>query len=390
MRIVLTGGGTGGHLIPFEPIVEALRAWHVAHNNSLPGWLDPETLDLQFLGVSDENTKAFFASYDVPSLHIPSGKLRRYMSHLTVIDLLFRLPWGIMLALFHVWRVMPDVVLSKGGYGSLPVVLAAFFYRIPVLVHESDAVPGLANTLLARLAAVVAVGFPQSRQAFASRIKKTVVTGIPVRHRFSTMDPAAAKRSLGLRENDTVLLVIGGSLGAQQINELVLKTLPWLLTYASVLHVTGRKNYDTITTLAKEVMGSERTHTYKAFPYLEERIAEAFAAADVVVSRAGATTLAELARMRKATLLVPLGSAANDHQRHNATLFEQAGAARVLDPSNLGVNLFKRNIEDLLTNETLRTSLAKGMADMDQPDAAKRVAELAFTLAKGLIPEFPA
>lgn len=387
MRIVLTGGGTGGHLTPLEPIIEALRRQYLIQKDSLPKSLDPERLEISFFGTADRPTKEFFASYDVKTTAIPSGKLRRYASAATLSDLLLRLPIGVVKAIVVMWRTMPDIVISKGGYGSLPIVVAATFYRIPILLHESDVAIGLANTFTTRFAGAIALGFAETKPALGKRQAKAVLTGTPVRSRFGKIAPEVAKRSFGFAPADNVVLVIGGSQGATQLNEALLKILPRLVLECGVIHITGPEHYTKITAVAGELLAaSSRKNYYKPYPYLPDTVVEAQTAADVVVSRAGATTLAELARLRKPILLVPLPGAANDHQRLNAQVFERAGAARVLDPNNLGENLFERSILELLNNDTVRATLTHNIARFDHPTAATTIAEIAFKLAAGLVP----
>lgn len=389
MRIVLTGGGTGGHLVPFEPIIEALRTLHQEEKNILPARLDPNGLSLTFLGVADVNTILFFKNYDVPAINIPSGKLRRYMSHLTILDLFLRLPIGLMKAMWHMWRIMPDVVISKGGYGSFPVVVAAWFYRIPVLLHESDATAGLSNKWLARLATTIAVGFSDTLASLGKWKDKATVTGIPVRSSFLQQDPIEAKKVFGFDAADQVLLVMGGSQGARQINEALLKILPQLVMSTAIIHITGEKNFQEVSKMAEQLIASSSRHDkYKAFPYLTDKIDEAYTAADVVVSRAGATTLAELSHLRKSCLLIPLEGAASDHQRLNAVIYERAGAALVLDPANLTANILKSNLEELLNDPKVRENLAYNIGQLDRPQAAADLAKLAFTLASGLAPVY--
>lgn len=391
MRIVLTGGGTGGHLIPFEPIVDALRVVHGEQKDSLPRKLEPKVLEIEFLGIVDANTKDFFRRLHVSTVHIPSGKLRRYASYLTLFDLLFRLPFGILKSLLMLWLLMPDVIVSKGGYGSLPVVLAAAWYRIPVVLHESDAVMGLANRIVARLATTICAGFPTIKKSMPQLAAKTAVTGIPVRNAFFFGNSTQAKMQFGLDPRRLAILVIGGSQGAQQINEILLQVLAQLITHASIVHVTGPKHYEAVKTVAHELLASS-THRdqYKVFPYLSETIDEAMISADIVVTRAGATTLAELAIAQKPALLIPLDSAANDHQRKNAAAFEQLGAARVLDPTNLGAHLFERNLEELIENKSLRESLQTNIGQLAYPKAGRAVAEIAYHLAQGSVPTYSA
>lgn len=388
MRIVLTGGGTAGHLIPFEPIIEALRTLYLEQKNSLPTRLDPKSLELRYIGVADEKAREFFAHFDVAVTHVPSGKVRRYASARTVPDLLFFLPLGIIASLWHVWRLMPDVIISKGGYGSVPVLLAAVVYRIPIVLHESDAVSGLANTLTARFAAAICVGFTATYASLARYQFKTFVTGTPVRDTFGRLTAAEAKRIFNFSASEIVVLIIGGSQGASAINEVVLQVLPELILEAAVIHLTGEKHFAKISAVAAQLLeNSSRREQYHVYPHLTDTIIAAMTAADVVVSRAGATTLAELTRLRKPSLLVPLPSAAHDHQRLNAETYERLGAARVLDQTNLGKNIFLRSVRELIGNKQLRQELAANMAQLDRPTAAREIAGVAIKLAQGLVPK---
>lgn len=387
MRIALTGGGTGGHVYPFESIIESLRALHVQEKGNLPGFLDPEKLELYFLGVSDEEINKLFARYDVPVTHIPSGKVRRYTSALNISDILFRLPIGLLIALWRMWQIMPDVLVSKGGYGSIPSVLAAFVYRVPILVHESDVVPGIANLRLMKLASAIAIGFSVSREYLQQFSKKLFVTGTPVRLSLSHSNKQSAKKQFGFPETDLLLLVMGGSQGAKQINEALLAILPNIVNKISVLHITGTTQYEAVQGVASEILAtSARTSSYKCVPYLGETMVSALIAADVIVSRAGASSLAEIARLRVPSLLIPLATAANDHQRKNSLAFEAAGAALILDPTNVSPHLLEQGIMRLINDTELRDTLSKNLAVLDFPNAASDIAKLTFQIATGFRP----
>ena len=387
MRIVLTGGGSGGHLIPFEPIIESLRTIYLEQKKTLPARIDPEQLELFFAGVVDRTTTAFFARFDVAVIPIPSGKVRRYFSLANFFDLGVILPWGILRALWQCYWLMPDVIISKGGYGSIPVLLAAIFYPIPILLHESDAVAGATNQLTSRFATAVTTGFATAFTAPAKQRFKVFVTGTPVREQLSRLDPIEAKRTFNFAANELVVLIMGGSQGAQAINDVVLQVLPELILEAAVIHLTGERHFARVSAVARELLQtSSRREQYRCYPYLTDTMMDAMAAADVVVSRAGATTLAELTRLRKPTLLIPLPTAAHDHQRRNAQAYEQFGAARVLDPANVGRNIFLRSIRDLITNQKLRHDLSANMAQLDHPAAAREIALLAYKLASGFAP----
>lgn len=394
MRIVLTGGGSAGHLIPLGPVIEMLREQFTAERASLPRWLNPKLLELYFVGVLAGGAATLMAQHGVPVRSVPSGKLRRYASLLNVVDLVLWLPLGIGLALWHVFWLMPDVVVSKGGYGSVPVMAAAWFYRIPILLHESDAVPGLANRLGSRLATAIALGFDSARPAWPKRYqKKLFVTGVPVRRELEHFTTAEAKAFFHIPPPEKVLLVIGGSQGAQAINEAVLKILPDLLSDMTILHVTGERHFNAVQTVAHELTAQlSRRAAYNVFPYLTEELGRALMAADTVVARAGATMLAELARLKKVALLIPLPvpPAASDHQQRNAELFERYGAARVLESGNVTPSLLLQNIRDLMSDTDMRQRLQSGMASMDRAGAAAAVGQLIFCLAMRVPPTLTA
>lgn len=390
MRIVLTGGGSGGHLIPFEPIVDALRHVYLEQKDALPRWIDKGKLQIYFLGVSDQATRDFFQHFDVRVIDIPAAKLRRYPSPRTLSDVLFRLPIGLIKALWQLWWLMPDAVISKGGYGSMPVALAATFYRIPFLLHESDAVSGLANRLMASLAAVVTVGFAATRHEMLNYKSKTIVTGTPVRKQLLRDTPVEAKRYFGFDEEEPVLLVTGGSQGAEQLNELVLEVLPSLIEDMGIIHLTGLLHFEKVHAAAKELlMSSSRSFAYRPFGYLTDDIGWALTASDMVVSRAGATALAELAFLRKPAVVIPLATAAQDHQRENAAVYDAAGAVRLISPENLGRALFEQNVRAVMFDKTLRDTLSTNITRLSHPRAAHDIADLAFKLALGLQPFQP-
>ncbi len=387
MRIVLTGGGTGGHVLPFESIIESLRAVHQKEKGNLQSFLDSETLEIYFLGVSNKEIDELFKRYDVPVSHIPSGKMRRYASFLNILDLAVTLPLGIGIALWRLWKLMPDILVSKGGYGSVPSVIAAYIYRIPILLHESDVVPGSANRAMMKLASAITVGFSGSKEFLPDVSRKIFVTGTPVRLALPHRNKQAAKKTFGFDENETLLLVMGGSQGAKQINESLLAILQRVVEKMCVLHIAGPTQYDAVAKVASEILqGSARKSSYKCVPYLGETMTTALAAADVVVARAGASSLAEIANLRIPSLIIPLNDSANDHQRKNALAFEAAGGILVLDPTNLTPHLLEQSIFRLVTDTELRDTLSKNLEHLDFPHAATDIAKLAFQLASGYRP----
>jgi UDP-N-acetylglucosamine--N-acetylmuramyl-(pentapeptide) pyrophosphoryl-undecaprenol N-acetylglucosamine transferase len=387
MRIVLTGGGTGGHIIPFEPLVDALKTVHLEKKKDLPLWLGRETLDMYFLGVVDKKTKTFYKGLGLKVVNIPAAKLRRYPSARTIGDFLFRMPFGFIKSLFYMWSIMPDVIISKGGYGSIPVGFAALIFRVPLIVHESDAVLGLANKIMATWAEVITVGFSATRHNMVYHKRKTIVTGTPVRIGLARDSQEEAKKLFGFNNNEPVLLITGGSQGAGKLNELLLQMLPQLIEKIGIIHLTGKEHLESIKKSAQELIGmDDRAHNYKPYGYLTDKMGSALMAADVVVSRAGATSLAELAHLRKTAIIVPLPSAAGNHQSANAQIYEVGEAVRVVSQENLGTNLLMQNINDLLATEELRKTLSANISRFDHPTASRDIAKIAFKLASGLVP----
>ncbi|MEK7499000.1 MAG: glycosyltransferase, partial [Patescibacteria group bacterium] len=304
-----------------------------------------------------------------------------------VVDILFRLPLGITIALWRMWQIMPDVVVSKGGYGSIPTILAAVVYRIPILLHESDVVPGSANKISMKFASAVTIGFSASREYLQQFTKKLFVTGTPVRLALLHSNKQSAKKIFGFDEQRPLLLVMGGSQGAQQINEALLAILPNIIDKMSVLHITGITQHVSVAKVASEILApSPHKAMYKSVPYLGETMVSALVAADVIVSRAGASSLAEIARLRVPSLLIPLATSANDHQRKNSLAFEAAGAALVLDPTNVSPHLLEQGIVRLVSDTALRETLSKNLEVLDFPNAAPDIAKLVFQIASGFRP----
>ncbi|KKT93956.1 MAG: hypothetical protein UW94_C0003G0132 [Parcubacteria group bacterium GW2011_GWA2_45_14] len=374
-------------MIPFEPLVEMLRRVHLETKDNLPVWIERNKLDLYFLGVMDSQSKEFCERLGLKTTNILAGKLRRYLAMQTVTDVLWRMPVGIIMAMWHMWRIMPDVVISKGGYGSVPVGLAAFIFRVPLLLHESDAVMGLANKLMANWAQVITVGFAATRHGMGYHKRKTIVTGTPVRQGLARENSSGAKRLFGFGENEPVVLIMGGSQGAEKVNELTLQILPELIKKAGIIHLAGVNNLATVKSGADRIIQSAgRQHAYKLFGTLTDHMGAALMAADLVVSRAGATSLAELARLRKPAIIIPLALAAQDHQRANAQLMEVAEAVRVISQENLGRNILLQNIYNLLNDQEIREVLKQNIARFDYPNAAREIAQLTFKLARGMVP----
>lgn len=304
-RVVLSGGVSGGHTFPLIAVARALR-------QELP-----EGVEFLFVGSKGQFESEAMAAEGIRAEYVMTGKLRRYFSWRNFVDP-FKVPIGFLQSLWKLFLFMPDVVFSKGGSASVPVVLAAWVYRIPIIIHDSDAVAGRANRLLSHFATRIAIAYPSARDYFPEA--KTALTGNPVREELLRGDAAQAATHLGLSVDKPTLLALGGSQGAVILNEAVLHILPELLQAGiQVVHQTGRENYeDIIKVLQENGIATEGGGYVPRDFFSASELADVLALASVVLSRAGAGSISELAALKKAVILAPLASAANDEQRLNA------------------------------------------------------------------------
>ncbi len=385
---MLTGGGTGGHLTPLIAIAEELRRAEKEGTLAVPADRN-SALEILYVGVATAVDRAFLSGSDIPVVHVPSGKIRRYGSGIgrTIIDLLVWLPYGVLRALWKMYVLMPEAVMSKGGYGSIPVVFAAWLYRIPILLHETDVVPGLANTRLTRFSSAIAVAYRATESHFPAA--KVFLAGVPVRRAFrSPLRKEDARAALHLHNRKPVLFVTGGSQGSQRINVVVLELLTRLLPDFQILHQVGTANFAPIEKLVRETFRNfPDIGDYQVLGFLDEMtMAQAYTAADLVISRAGGTALAELAVVGRASILIPLKESANNHQWENAYFFREAGAAIVLDETNLSPPLLESPLRRLFQRPADLEMMASRVRVLSRPTAAEDLANLLVAMGTGLVP----
>lgn len=305
--VVVTGGGTAGHVIPSKPLIKRLLL---------------QGTQVTFIGSKSGFEKNLIADLDVSFRAITTGKLRRYPSFKNFVDL-FRVPIGIFQALLLVFRIKPDVVFSKGGYVAFPVVVAAWLLRKPVVSHESDLTAGLANRLALPFTHTLCVNFPASQ----IRARRVVITGTPIRESLLNGDADRGRALLRIDHHLPVLLVVGGSLGAEYMNTIIREALTDLCTGFRVIHVCGTGKLST---------QHEHVESYFQFEYIDEQWGDILALADLVISRAGANSLYELLALRKPNLLVPLPlTASRGDQLENAEMAKNEGWSEVLFEEDL-------------------------------------------------------
>lgn len=364
MRVVFLGGGTGGHFFPLIAVAEALRT--IAEEEKI--------LNITIVLMGDEPFDAeLIRSEGLLFEHVPAGKWRRYFSLLNISDMVKTIH-GILRACWKFTRRPPDIIFSKGGYDSFPVLVAARLYRIPVIVHESDSVPGKVNLWASRFAARVAFSFPESAQYFSP--DTTALTGHPIRRAVLGGSADEAMDFFNLEKNIPVILILGGSQGAQRINETILSALPELVEQVQIIHSAGETQGDTIAAEAALMLEqSPYAHRYHVMPFFSAtQLRDAAFVADLIISRAGAGSIFEIAAWQVPAILIPLPHAAQNHQRENAYTYARTGAAEVLEETNLTPHLLTAQILRLLKDENRKEIMKRAAIAFSRIDAAEKIA----------------
>lgn len=286
--------------------------------------------------------------------------------------------WGIVTCFFLLLKLYPDVVVSKGGYASVPTVIAAALLRIPIIIHESDAKPGRANLLAAKFAERIGVAFESATQFFPVKLRSKVAkVGIPVRKGLMQLVPKEeASRLLSLDPKLPTVLIIGGSSGSLRINETVLDALPELVSFANVIHQTGKAHFDTVSTTARVILEKGgHADRYHAYPYLNATtLMQAASTADVVITRAGATSITEISLWAKPAILIPIPESISHDQRTNAYAYAHTGAAVVLEEANLTPHVLASEVRRIGGDAAVGASMSKQAQGFANPDAARLVA----------------
>jgi UDP-N-acetylglucosamine--N-acetylmuramyl-(pentapeptide) pyrophosphoryl-undecaprenol N-acetylglucosamine transferase len=374
MTIAFTGGGTGGHFYPIIAIAEAIQ--DLVREKRL---VEPK---LYYLSPTPFDERALFENR-ITFIRTPAGKVRRYFSLQNGLDF-FKTAYGTLVALGALFTIYPDVVVAKGGYGSVPTIMAARILRIPVIIHESDAKPGRASMLAAKFAAKIAISFDSAAGYFPKNVQgKIARTGIPVRKALMRTEREGARQFLNLEANVPTILILGGSQGSQRINDTVISALPDLVSFANVIHQTGVKLFKEVDGLAKVALaGSPHAERYHAFDYLTETALQRSAgAADLVVSRAGAGAIAEISLWKKPAILIPIPESVSHDQRTNAFAYARTGAAVVLEEENLSPHILASEARRITSDAALAAQMGASAAGFTDPDAARIIAGEALAIA---------
>lgn len=351
--IVFTGGGTAGHVTPNIALFPALKEL---------GY------QIHYIGSYDGIEKKLLADYpDIPYYGIATGKLRRYFDVKNFTDP-FRVIKGFAEAKKYLKQLKPDVVFSKGGFVSVPVVRAAASLKIPCIIHESDMTPGLANKLCIPVAKKICCNFPETMKTLPAN--KAVLTGSPIREELAKGSRRAGLSYCKFSVSKPVIMVIGGSLGAAAINKVVRQALPKLLKDFQVVHICGKDKIDNLLL---------NTEGYAQFEYVKEELKDLFAMSDIIISRAGANAICEFLALRKPNLLIPLpASSSRGDQILNAKSFESQGFSMVIDEDMLTENLLIEKVQELYFT---RQGYIDTMANSNQKDSIRTIVSL-ITQAK--------
>jgi len=364
LKIYFTGGGTGGHAIPIIAVAREIeKLW------------EGEVV-FRYLGPKDPWAEIFFPEEGIKIVGILTGKIRRYFSPKSLIlnffDLL-KVPIGILQSFIYLFFFRPHLIFSKGGFGSFPVTFAAWLLMIPVFLHESDIVPGLANRISARFAKKIFVSFEKTLY-FPE--KKMIVTGNPIRIDLLKVDREEAKQYFKIRGEKPILLILGGSQGAQKINEKILEIINELLKTFEVIHQSGYKNFKTLKTATRFLIKEELKKYYHLFPFLKEKeLKMAYCLADLIVARAGAGAIFEIAAFGKPSVLIPLPKSAQDHQMKNAYIYAQSKAAILLSQENITSRFFLGVLRNLISDRENLRKMKEAALKFAKPQAAREIGE---------------
>ena len=341
-KIVMTGGGTAGHVTPNIALFPALRA---------------EGYEIHYIGSFDGIEKKLMEDFDVPYYGISTGKFRRYFDPKNFSD-----PFRVMKGFFEARKILknirPDIVFSKGGFVSVPVVRAAASLKIPCIIHESDMTPGLANKLCIPVSKKICCNFPETFDMLPP--EKAVLTGSPIRQELSTGDKEAGLAFCGFNHEKPVIMVMGGSQGAAAVNQAIRDALPKLLEKYQIVHLCGKDKMDN---LLLTVPG------YKQFEYIKDEMKDLLAMADLVISRSGANAISEILALRKPNILIPLPSGRGD-QLLNADSYEAQGFSIVINEDDLTTKVLLQKVEELWQNKEV---YVKTMCESKQRDAIGQI-----------------
>jgi UDP-N-acetylglucosamine--N-acetylmuramyl-(pentapeptide) pyrophosphoryl-undecaprenol N-acetylglucosamine transferase len=364
MKILFTGGGTGGHFYPIIAIVQAIH--EIADTEKLVG------IELFFISDDPYDKRLLFEN-GIKYEQVSAGKIRRYFSFKNILDA-FKTFWGIISAIGKLYVIYPDVVFGKGGYSSFPTLFAARLLRIPVIIHESDSHPGRVNVWASKFAQKIALSYPEAASYFPK--DKTALTGNPLRKEILTPITRGAHEFLELERDVPIIFVTGGSQGALNLNDIVLDILPELVKKYQVVHQTGKSNFLETKRRGDFLLeGNEFIRRYKPFAYLNETALRMIGGVtNLVISRAG-STIFEISVWGVPSIIIPIPEEISHDQRSNAFSYARTGAAIVIEEKNLSGTILLSEINRLMSSPDMLEDMKRKALNFSPKDAAYKIAK---------------
>ena len=370
MKIIFTGGGSGGHFYPIIAITESIEK--LSKENKLIG---PK---LYFFSPTPYNP-GFLYDHNIEYKQVTAGKLRRYFSIMNFVDL-FKMAWGVILATLDVFDIFPDVVFGKGGYGSFPTLMAARILGIPVFIHESDSAPGRVNKWAGKFAKRIAVSYKEASSYFPA--ERVALTGQPViKEHLQTIENGASE-FFNFDESIPTIFILGGSQGSETINNIILDSLLDLLKDYQIIHQTGQSNFDVIKESADSILlESKYRNRYRPYPYLNNlEMRMASGCSSLVISRAG-STIFEIASWNKPSIIIPISDSNQNHQVKNAFAYAESGACSVIKEENLKTHILISEIKRILEQENVKEKMIESAKNFFKPDAGDVIAKELLAIA---------
>jgi UDP-N-acetylglucosamine--N-acetylmuramyl-(pentapeptide) pyrophosphoryl-undecaprenol N-acetylglucosamine transferase len=362
MKIVYTGGGTSGHFYPLLAVSERVK--RLAYKEKL---IDPK----EYYFASKDLDSKMLQARNIKYSYVPSGKRRLYFSILNYTDM-FKVFFGTVTAFFKLLFIYPDVIFSKGGYDSVPTCLAAFILRIPIILHDSDSIPGRASLLISRFAYRVAVSYPESISYYSDK-NKVAYVGQPILDKYTPEPNFIREPKITNRKN---ILIIGGSTGSVKINDTVLAVLPELMSRYNIIHQTGADNYADVKLRTQVILESYSLEAYAMYPSLD--FSKIYREVDLAVTRAG-STLFELAAWQIPSIVIPINESVSRDQVLNADSFFKKGTSKVLNENNLTPNILLNTIINTFEKENYK-KMIDSCKNLGHKDGAEKIAEEILTI----------
>ena len=361
MKILFTGGGTGGHIFPIVAIAREIRRIYAKKD-----------LEFHYIGPKDEFGQILLSQEDFQINTITTGKIRNYFSFENLTDILFKIPLSFIQSFFLIAKINTDLVFGKGGPGAVPVLFWAKIFKISIFIHESDAVPGRSNQIASKWAKKIFVSFPKTEYF---NLDKVVISGNQIRKELLEGDISTAKNLFNLTLEKPVIMFCGGSQGAEAINDFVLRTLNDLLKDYEIIHITGMQNYKENLAESGVVIDKNLEKYYHSVAFLdEEKLKHVYKASNLVISRAGASAIFEIAALGKPSIIVPLPTSAQNHQAKNAYAYAAEGAAIVVEQDNLVQHFFLEKLQTIFAEQGTLQKMSEEALRFSKPFAAKTIA----------------